>query len=90
MVCRGVGRREESRGVLGVAWDLVIMMLTVVGVAPALVVDGKRGRRREKTAWAARWPWAWAWAGSGWPRKEGDRGSWAACVVGPAGKREGE
>jgi hypothetical protein len=47
MVCWGAGRREEARGVLGVAWDPIVTMLTVVGVAPALVVGGKRGRRKK-------------------------------------------
>jgi hypothetical protein len=42
-----VGRIEEAHGVLGVAWDPVVTMLTVVGVAPALVVGGKRGRRKK-------------------------------------------
>jgi hypothetical protein len=47
MVCRGAGRREEARGVLGVTRDLIGATLAVAGVAPALVVGGKRGRREK-------------------------------------------
>jgi hypothetical protein len=39
--------REEVSGVLSVARDPVVMMLTMAGVAPTLVVGGKRGRREK-------------------------------------------
>jgi hypothetical protein len=65
MVCQGAEGREEAHGVLGVTRDLVVMMLTMAGVTPAPVVDGKQRRKRRGQAVFGSWALASVWDGSG-------------------------
>jgi hypothetical protein len=59
MVCQGVEGGEEASGVIVVARDLAVAMLSMAGVASALVGGGNRGRRHKAQG---RLGPTWSWA----------------------------